>query len=29
VLGEAQHRYFLVLYVYFFSGKGVAIALNK
>jgi hypothetical protein len=28
VRGEAPHRYFLVLYAYFFSGKGVTV-LNK
>ena len=26
--GEALHRYFLVLYAYFFGGKGVAIGGN-
>jgi hypothetical protein len=24
VRGEAPHRYFLVLYVYFFGGNGVS-----
>jgi hypothetical protein len=27
MLGKAQHRYFLVLYAYFFSGQGVDIKL--